>query len=83
MIDGVTKVVVENEDEERARAFSTEVLGLEIAEGACYGRVRWLEVYTPMPRWCTWRSHPVRIARSTAGIVLLTISSRLRMSLYG
>jgi predicted enzyme related to lactoylglutathione lyase len=47
MIDGVSSVVVEVEDQERAKRFWTETLGFEVAQDAPYGEERWLEVRTP------------------------------------
>ena len=47
MIGGVIQVVVEVEDQERAKRFWTEQLGFELAQDAPYGEERWLEVRTP------------------------------------
>jgi predicted enzyme related to lactoylglutathione lyase len=47
MIGGVAQVVVEVEDQERAKRFWTEQLGFELAQDAPYGEERWLEVRTP------------------------------------
>ncbi len=47
MIGGVTQVVIEVEDQDRAKAFWTETLGFELAQDAAYGQERWLEVCTP------------------------------------
>src|SRR5919108_5171071 len=47
MIGGVTKVVIQVEDQERAKAFWTETLGFELAQDTPYGEERWLEVRTP------------------------------------
>jgi lactoylglutathione lyase len=47
MIGGVTQVVIEVEDQERAKAFWVETLGFELAQDAAYGAERWLEVRTP------------------------------------
>ena len=47
MIGGVTQVVIEVEDQERAKAFWTQTLGFELAQDAPYGAERWLEVRTP------------------------------------
>jgi predicted enzyme related to lactoylglutathione lyase len=47
VIDGVSAVVVEVEDQERAKQFWTESLGFEVAQDAPYGEERWLEVRTP------------------------------------
>lgn len=47
MIGGVHAVVVEVEDQERAKRFWTESLGFEVAQDAPYGEERWLEVRAP------------------------------------
>jgi predicted enzyme related to lactoylglutathione lyase len=47
MIDGVSKVVVEVEDQERAKAFWSQTLGFEVVQDTPYGKERWLEVRTP------------------------------------
>lgn len=47
MIGGVTQVVIEVQDQERAKAFWTQTLGFELAQDAPYGQERWLEVRTP------------------------------------
>jgi predicted enzyme related to lactoylglutathione lyase len=47
VIGGVSKVVVEVENQERAKAFWTETLGFELAQDTPYGDERWLEVRTP------------------------------------
>jgi predicted enzyme related to lactoylglutathione lyase len=47
MIGGVAQVVIEVEDQERAKAFWVETLGFELAQDAPYGAERWLEVRTP------------------------------------
>jgi len=47
MISGVTQVVIEVEDQDRAKAFWTQTMGFELAEDAPYGQERWLEVRTP------------------------------------
>jgi predicted enzyme related to lactoylglutathione lyase len=47
MIGGVTQVVIQVEDQERAKAFWTQTLGFELAQDAPYRAERWLEVRTP------------------------------------
>jgi predicted enzyme related to lactoylglutathione lyase len=47
VIDGVQKLVVEVEDQDRALRFWTEVVGFEVAQDATYAEERWLEVRTP------------------------------------
>ena len=47
MIGGVTQVVIEVEDQDRAKEFWTQVLGFELVQDAPYGPERWLEVRTP------------------------------------
>jgi hypothetical protein len=47
VIRGVSKVVIEVEDQERAKEFWTEKMGFELAQDAPYGDERWLEVRSP------------------------------------
>jgi lactoylglutathione lyase len=47
VIEGVSKVVVEVEDQARALEFWTEMLGFELHKDAAYGEERWVEVRTP------------------------------------
>jgi lactoylglutathione lyase len=47
VVGGVTQVVVEVEDQDRAKRFWTEQLGFELVQDAPYGQERWLEVRTP------------------------------------
>jgi predicted enzyme related to lactoylglutathione lyase len=47
VISGVSKVVLDVDDQDRARAFWTEVLGFELVQDAPYGEGRWLEVRSP------------------------------------
>jgi lactoylglutathione lyase len=47
MIEGVEKLVVEVEDQDRALRFWTETLGFGIVQDTAYGEERWLEVRTP------------------------------------
>jgi Glyoxalase-like domain len=47
VIGGVSTVVVEVEDQERAKRFWNETLGFEVVQDAAYGEERWLEVRTP------------------------------------
>jgi predicted enzyme related to lactoylglutathione lyase len=47
VIEGVSKVVVEVDDQDRARGFWTETLGFELVHDTTYGDERWLEVRTP------------------------------------
>jgi predicted enzyme related to lactoylglutathione lyase len=47
VIGGVSAVVVEVEDQERAKGFWAGTLGFEVAQDAPYGEERWLEVRTP------------------------------------
>jgi predicted enzyme related to lactoylglutathione lyase len=46
VIEGVRKVVVEVEDQDRALRFWTEAMGFELVQDAAYGEERWLEVRT-------------------------------------
>lgn len=47
MIRGVSKVVIEVKDQDRAKAFWTETMGFELAQDAPYGEERWIEVRSP------------------------------------
>jgi predicted enzyme related to lactoylglutathione lyase len=47
MIEGVSKVVIEVEDQDRARAFWTGTLGFGLVQDVPYGEERWLEVEPP------------------------------------
>lgn len=47
MIEGVSKVVIEVDDQARAVRFWTEKLGFELLEDTTYGEERWVEVRTP------------------------------------
>jgi lactoylglutathione lyase len=47
VIEGVSKVVIEVEDQARALEFWTGTLGLELHRDTTYGEERWLEVRTP------------------------------------
>src|SRR5262249_40911503 len=51
VIGGVTQVVIEVEDQDRAKQFWTEKLGFELVQDALYGNERWLEVRTPTRPW--------------------------------
>jgi len=44
MIADVSKVVIEVQDQERAKAFLTERMGFELIQDAPYRKERWLEV---------------------------------------
>jgi predicted enzyme related to lactoylglutathione lyase len=47
MVEGVSQVIVEVDDQDRALRFWTETMGFELARDAPYGEERWLEVRTP------------------------------------
>ena len=47
VIGGVIQVVIEVEDQDRAKQFWTKKLGFELVQDAPYGNERWLEVRTP------------------------------------
>jgi predicted enzyme related to lactoylglutathione lyase len=47
VVGGVTKVVVDVEDQDRAKRFWTETMGFELVHDTPYGEERWLEVRTP------------------------------------
>jgi predicted enzyme related to lactoylglutathione lyase len=46
-IQGVGKVVIDVEDQDRAKAFWTDLLGFELVRDVAYGGERWLEVRSP------------------------------------
>ena len=50
MIEGVSKVVIEVDDQTRALSFWTERLGFELRQDTPYGEERWVEVRTPDKR---------------------------------
>jgi lactoylglutathione lyase len=47
VIEGVSKVVIEVDDQARALMFWTERLGFELHQDTTYGEERWVEVRTP------------------------------------
>ena len=47
MISGVSKVVIEVEDQDRAKRFWTETMGFGLVQDAPYEEERWLEVRSP------------------------------------
>jgi predicted enzyme related to lactoylglutathione lyase len=47
VIEGVHKLVVEIEDQDRALRFWTEAMQFELVRDVLYGEERWLEVRTP------------------------------------
>jgi predicted enzyme related to lactoylglutathione lyase len=47
VVGGVTKVVIEVDDQDRAKRFWTETMGFELVQDTPYGEERWLEVRTP------------------------------------
>ena len=47
MIGGVTKVGVDVEDQDRAKAFWIQAMGFDLVQDTSYGDERWLEVRTP------------------------------------
>jgi lactoylglutathione lyase len=47
VIEGVSKVVIEVDDQARALAFWTETLGFDLYQDTAYGEERWVEVRTP------------------------------------
>jgi predicted enzyme related to lactoylglutathione lyase len=46
-VNGVAMVVLDVEDQDRAKAFWTEMLGFNVARDVAYGDERWLEVRSP------------------------------------
>jgi predicted enzyme related to lactoylglutathione lyase len=47
MLRGISQVLLEVEDQDRALAFWTGPMGFELVDDAAYGDERWLEVRTP------------------------------------
>jgi predicted enzyme related to lactoylglutathione lyase len=47
VVEGVSKIVIEVEDQNRALQFWTDAMGFEPVRDATYGEERWLEVRTP------------------------------------
>ncbi len=47
MITGVSKVVLEVGDQDRAKEFWIETMGFDLVQDAPYGQERWLEVGSP------------------------------------
>jgi lactoylglutathione lyase len=47
VIEGVSKVVIDVDDQARALRFWTRTLGFELHQDAPYGEERWIEVRTP------------------------------------
>jgi hypothetical protein len=47
MISGVSKVIIEVDDQERAKTFWTETMGFDLAQDSPSGGERWLEVRSP------------------------------------
>jgi lactoylglutathione lyase len=47
VIEGVSKVVIDVDDQARALRFWTQALGFELHQDAPYGEERWVEVRTP------------------------------------
>jgi predicted enzyme related to lactoylglutathione lyase len=47
MIKGVSKVVIDVEDQQRAKEFWTTTMSFELVQDVTYGNERWLEVRSP------------------------------------
>jgi len=47
VVEGVSKVVIKVEDQDRALEFWTDAMGFELVRDSKYGEERWLEVRTP------------------------------------
>lgn len=47
MFRGIDKVLIDVEDQERAKQFWTEMMGCDVIQDTPYGDERWLEVRTP------------------------------------
>jgi lactoylglutathione lyase len=50
VVEGVSKVVIEVDDQSRALRFWTETLGFDLHRDTPYGEERWVEVATPDKR---------------------------------
>jgi predicted enzyme related to lactoylglutathione lyase len=50
VVEGVSKVVIEVDDQARALRFWTETLGFSLHQDTPYGEERWVEVRTPDKR---------------------------------
>jgi predicted enzyme related to lactoylglutathione lyase len=73
VIEGVSKVVIEVDDQARALAFWTERMGFELCQDSPCGEGRWVEVRAPDKRLILVLS-PRRNDRSNASDVLPTSS---------
>jgi lactoylglutathione lyase len=71
VIEGVSKVVIEVDDQARALVFWTERLGFELHQDTPYGEERWIEVRTPDQRLILVLS-PRRNERRSASDMLPT-----------
>jgi lactoylglutathione lyase len=71
VIAGVSKVVIEVDDQARALEFWTEMLGFELHQDSTSGTERWIEVSTP-DRGLTLVLAPRQRARSSASDALPT-----------
>jgi predicted enzyme related to lactoylglutathione lyase len=47
MVSGVSKVILDVDDQERAKEFWTATMGFELVRDVTYGDERWLEVRSP------------------------------------
>jgi predicted enzyme related to lactoylglutathione lyase len=47
VVEGVSKVVIEVDDQDRALQFWTDAMGFELVRDSTDGKERWLEVRTP------------------------------------
>ena len=47
VISGINKVVLEVQDQDRAKQFWTASMGFDLLQDAAYGEERWLEVGSP------------------------------------
>jgi lactoylglutathione lyase len=52
MIAGVSKVLIEAEDQERAKRFWTETMGFDVVTDQPYGEDRWIELRSPDGHAC-------------------------------
>src|SRR5215207_7477739 len=61
MISGISKVVLDVEDQDRAKQFWTSSMGFNVVQDVPYGEERWLEVSSPD------RSTVLVLGRTSAG----------------
>jgi catechol 2,3-dioxygenase-like lactoylglutathione lyase family enzyme len=63
MISGVSNVVVQVQDQDRAKAFWTKTMGFQLVQDAPYEQERWLEVSPPTRLWGAGGGEPAADGR--------------------